>query len=65
MRQVNQIIMAMLAISPNHRRGEAVTKRKVSGGSRSMDRFKHTAHMLTGNFKVTSTLTTVNSCRFL
>lgn len=25
----------------------AVTKRKVSGGSRSMDRFKHTAHLLT------------------
>ncbi len=25
----------------------AVTKRKISGGSRSMDRFKHTAHLLT------------------
>ncbi len=25
----------------------AVTKRKVSGGSRSMDRFRHTAHLLT------------------
>ncbi len=25
----------------------AVTKRKVSGGSRSMERFKHTAHLLT------------------
>ena len=25
----------------------AVTKRKVSGGSRSMERFKHTANLLT------------------
>jgi transposase len=25
----------------------AVTKRKVSGGSSSMERFKHTAHLLT------------------
>ena len=24
----------------------AITKRKVSGGSRSMERFKHTAHLL-------------------
>ena len=29
------------------RNGTAVTKRKVSGGSRSMERFKHTANLLT------------------
>ncbi len=35
----------------------AVTKRKVSGGSRSMDRFRHTAHLVTWMSSLPATMT--------